>query len=1126
MNTARMIIALTATFAVCVWAVDAGADDVFLSEQTLSGRAVSAVVSLHAVTSTVLVACLAVSTALMAAASFRRKRAEALVQRRLEIEQTIAGISTRFINIEPAEINIEINHALQALGRCASADRSYLFMFKDDRTTMDNTHEWCADGIEPQLEALQGLPTDTFPWWMRTLERFEVIHVPCVAALPHEAAAQKDLLQSQDIQSVVVVPLVNANELIGFLGFDAVRTQRTWHTEDIAMLRVGGELLAGLLMRTRAQEALSQAEQQYRGLIENLPIGVYRMKPNLEGTLIAANTALAQMAGFKSADEITGLPVAQFYPEPGDRKDFVARLLRDGSVHGAEVQISKRDGSPLWLRVSARVVPGRDGQPEFIDGTVEDITERKDAEETIRRLAKFPGENPNPVMRVAEDGTLTYANDACRPLLAHWDCTIGQRLPEQWRRLACEAPTTGAGSCIEIHVEDRIFSLTFAPVANAGYVSVYGLDITDRKRIEEDLRESEERYRALVDNLGVGIALITPDMEIAAANRKMRERFPEIDFSKRPICYRAYKDPPRENICPNCPVVKTLADGEVHENITGTDDECFRHLAFPIKDEEGNTIAAIEMLEDITARKEAERQLETQAADLEHAHRRTLSMMEDANLLRIEADKANQAKSQFLANMSHEIRTPMNAIIGFAGLLREEQLAPELRETVEMISVSSENLLGLINSLLDLSKIEAGRMTVEDVDCSLHTSIRNCGRLVRNLCEQKGLALEVNVPDDLPDAVRTDEMKVRQVLTNLLSNAVKFTEHGSITITAGLRDTMIEIAVTDTGIGIPADKVAQVFKPFMQADESTTRRFGGTGLGLTLCRRFAELIGGTIEVTSVEGTGSSFTFSFPYTPAQSDVTKTPEAAHTAHEPVGHGLTALVAEDDDFSRKLMRRLLTRRGFDVIFAHDGRQVVELARHRPDLILMDMHMPLMSGYLATRAIKADPEIAHIPIIALTASATTEDRDEARAAGCDGFTTKPVVIVELFAEITRVLDEHCALTADGPMTTDSPPTQLDPGEFMRELQHEYMADFDAVLAECDALATDGDTAGLGAIGHRLKGNGASYGFPEITELGAQIEQLGQTGDLDAIRPHLERLHQILTAFHDPTPPSTQIGG
>jgi PAS domain S-box-containing protein len=416
---------------------------------------------------------------------------------------------------------------------------------------------------------------------------------------------------------------------------------------------------------------------------------------------------------------------------------------------------------------------------------------------------------------------------------------------------------------------------------------------------------------------------------------------------------------------------------------------------------------------DITARRQAEQEIQRLNDNLEQRVAERTAQLEAAKAA---AETASRLKSEFLANMSHEIRTPMNGIIGMTGLVLDTSLTAEQREWLQVVAASADSLLCILNDILDLSKIEAGKLALSPVEFSLRACVDGVVKSLAIRARERNLALAVLIGDDVPDPLEGDDGRLRQVLMNLLGNAIKFTERGQVAVrvtreAAGANSTQLRFAVSDTGIGIARENLAIIFDSFTQADGSITRRFGGTGLGLAISRQLVHLMGGKFEIDSSLGKGSTFQFTATFGVAPEAPPRGRDALPSGHEirPVSAGpLRILVAEDNAVNRKLVTALLERRGHQVLLADNGKTALDiLAAETVDLVLMDLQMPVLDGLAATRELRRRERDTggRVPVIALTAHAMDGDRTRCVAAGMDGYVSKPIRDRDLYAEINSVL-------------------------------------------------------------------------------------------------------------------------
>jgi len=629
------------------------------------------------------------------------------------------------------------------------------------------------------------------------------------------------------------------------------------------------------------------------------------------------------------------------------------------------------------------------------------------------------------------------------------------------------------------------------------------------------------RVRTALDTLTEGLLVIDTGARVMLANQafaRMRgeqaEKLSGIDAGALHWLLPDGAPLPRAQL----PWISVLDTGEARQNLRlCLDDAQGRRRTFmvncsPVVTGNGKPTGALVSLDDVTELQDKE--LELRAA-------------------KDEADAANRAKSEFLANMSHEIRTPMNAILGFTELLRRgyHRSDEDLRRHLDTIHSSGSHLLELINDVLDLAKVEAGRLELERVDCAVHRIVREATEVLAVRAQEKGVALRFACRTPVPASVPSDPVRLRQIVTNLVANAIKFTERGSVTVSLGMDagNRLLCIDVEDTGIGIAPDKLALVFEPFAQAESFTTRRFGGTGLGLTISRRFARALGGDITVTSEPGRGSVFHVRLDPGPLGGAQWIAPAAAQGAAPAPArpdpsrwsfHGARVLVVDDGVENRELARLLLEEAGATVVQAENGALAVQrMQEQRFDLVLMDVQMPVMDGKEATRRLRSAGVTT--PIIALTANAMKGYEVELREAGFTSYLTKPVDIDALLGEAARWLggrlQARAAAAASAPHTAsasaESGPVISRFAQHPRlyQVAHKFAVRMPERLLALEAALGEGDLQRVAGLAHWLKGTAGSTGYDAFTAPARQLEACAKAGDAGGARAALRIIQTLV---------------
>ena len=881
------------------------------------------------------------------------------------------------------------------------------------------------------------------------------------------------------------------------------------------------------------------------------------------GTIREVNAPFCQVSGYE-AEELVGSThhvLDSGYHAP----DFWAAMrakVHAGDAWRGEICNRAKDGSTFWIDCIVAPFLDAEGEIEHFISISTDITPikrlqqeaeraRLAAEEANRFLQEVTDRLPLRISYLDRDHRFRFVNAAqCDAYGLPREALLGQQpqvfehglpppalrdifsavLAGQARSFEADVPSVQGGAVS--HEVRLVPDLRNDEVV--GYYSV-GTDISVRKRAEEELRRTLSTLRAVLDAATqVSILSAGVDGRIRLFNRGAEKL---TGYQASEVIGRdaltLLHDP--DELAERCNTLSAewgepvgVRRSFIDPRVIGTPRDWHYRCkdgrrvpvsvaVTPILDDSGHAVGYLGIASDISARQQFEHSLR------EAMHR---------------ANEANHAKSQFLANMSHEIRTPMNAVIGLSYLLERTRLDAEQAGFVTKIKLASKSLLGIINDVLDISKIEAAEMRLERAPFSLRNLLGELGPMMSVQAEAKGITFAVERPADLVDAVEGDATRLRQVLTNLLSNAIKFTSQGEVRLIVSQGDALddgrlpLNFKVKDTGIGIPAEALERVFQPFAQADTSTTRRYGGTGLGLSIVKQLVSLMDGSVGVQSEPGAGSEFLVDLALMPASEWSLPAAAVQRPADNHALAGLRLLVVDDSELNLEVARRILEMEGAVVTLASDGQQALDRLIADPqgyDLVLMDMQMPVLDGHDATRRIRSALGLTRLPIIALTAGVTVDEQQRAAAAGMNEMVGKPFDPDDLVACILR----HVPIPAGLPLRARPRPATapaaswpaiegVDMADAQRRLGGDLalmrsllkrmlsnFADLEAAQApRADALPE------LARRLHQLKGSAGTLGAGALESAAVATETACQAGSLSGVGQGLLQLAEQLRAL------------
>ena len=746
--------------------------------------------------------------------------------------------------------------------------------------------------------------------------------------------------------------------------------------------------------RKEMESELKESERKYKTLLQTMNEGVLVVDSN--DVITFANEFMYKMLGYE-LNEVLGKKANELLLDKEGQKQMkkITALRKKGKSTKYEIQILTKNKERIWALVSGTPIYDENGNIVGSVGLHTNITDRKIAEERLSFVANIPEENPNPIIRLSSSGKrVLYFNHAGARLYKLLLKSYKKTERKKWSQLISKIYEQGETEIKEIEIDDRIYKCVIVPVKNKDYVNTYINDITEVKAAEAEVK----RLSLVISKSDNAVIIADAKGDIKWVNKGFEKvsgyTLEEIKGTHGEQLRKGKKT----GLNVESALFKKMAnthDSVSYEarNFRKNGEEYWTITTLtPIFDDLGQLESVIAIDSDITHKKEAERQI----IKAKRA-----------------AEESAKAKELFLANMSHEIRTPMNAIMGIIQLLRDTEMTVDQMDYLKSMEFSGENLLRIINDVLDLSKIESGKMSIEKVPFNINEIVGNTFHSMEYKADEKGIKLIRKIAHNVPEIIVGDPVRINQILMNLLSNAIKFTKKGSVTLEVKPskieKETVnLKFIVKDTGIGISEDVQGIIFDDFEQANKEATRKYGGTGLGLSIVKRLVELQNGSISFKSKKNKGSTFIVNLQYKISKGHSSQDESEKKTkAKNKMLEGKTALIVEDNALNQMVANKFLKTLSMIPTIANNGIEAIDfLSQNTYDIILMDIQMPKMDGYETTKNIREKLK-SDIPILAMTAHAIGKEKQKCIAAGMNDYISKPLKREHLSTKIINLLNK-----------------------------------------------------------------------------------------------------------------------